>query len=283
MAIPPDTSIGPVSLTIRDLDRMQDFYGGVLGLRTLERDGSRATFGVEDGRPLVDLVRDAKAPDRPPGTTGLFHLAVLVPTRCNLAEALRRLADAHWPLAGASDHLVSEALYLDDPEGNGIEIYRDRPREQWRHEGDEIAMATHPLDLQSLIGGLDGKAADKLPGGTRIGHVHLNVANLEAAEAFYAGLLGFDVTARGYPGALFVSAGGYHHHIGLNTWTGEGASPPAAASVGLRAFEVVLPNRKELEQLTDRLQGAGAEVGLQDGTATLRDPSENRVVLTTWA
>jgi catechol 2,3-dioxygenase len=214
-----------------------------------------------------------------------------VPDRGELARALRRAIDVRWPLAGASDHLVSEALYLSDPEGNGIEIYSDRPAETWHRDGPEIAMATLPLDLEGLMAelgggngigvpqGADAAADDGLAAGTRIGHVHLNVADLAVAEAFYGGLLGFDVTARGYPGALFLSAGGYHHHIGLNIWWGEGAPPPPDGAAGLRSFELSLPSRDALEGAVRRLSEGGVEVGGGRGAAVVRDPSKNVVVL----
>jgi catechol 2,3-dioxygenase len=281
MAIAADTTVGPVTLTVRDTERVASFYEQVLGLHTLDRRAATTALGVEEGRPLVELVHDPDAPPRPPGTTGLFHLALLVPSRLELARSLRRIADAGWRLTGASDHLVSEALYLDDPEGNGIEIYRDRPRAEWRRDGDEIAMATLPLDIDGLIGelGSNGDDAEELAPATRIGHVHLNVADLDESERFYGGLLGFDVTARGYPGALFLSAGGYHHHIGLNIWAGAGAPPPAAGSSGLRAFAVVLPDRGELERVTALLEAGGAAVETRDGTASALDPSGNRLLL----
>jgi catechol 2,3-dioxygenase len=276
------TRPGPVSLTVRDLDRARGLYEKVVGLEELGREGPAVRLGTPDGRPLVELVSDPQAPLRPPRTTGLLHLAILVPDRAELARSLRRLANARWPLAGASDHLVSEALYLADGEGNGIEIYSDRPRKLWRRDGGEIEMATLPLDLQDLAGELDAADAELdtgLPDGTLIGHVHLNVADLAAAEAFYGDLLGLDVTARGYPGALFLSAGGYHHHIGLNTWRGEGAPPPPAGAAGLRAFELTLPDARALESAVERLRDGGVEVFGSERMATARDPSGNSVVL----
>ena len=231
--------------------------------------------------PVVELVGEPDAPPRPRGTSGLFHLAILVPSRADLARALQRVAEAGWHLTGASDHLVSEALYLSDPEDNGIEIYRDRPREEWPVRDGVLQMATLPLDLDGVLSELrreDASAA--MPEGTRIGHVHLNVGDLAAAEAFYSGALGFDVTVRGYPGALFVSAGGYHHHLGLNTWAGEGAPPPPEGSRGLREFEIELPSGEALAAEEDRLSEAGFEPTREEGGVRTTDPSGNRVVLT---
>lgn len=274
--IDPRTSVGRVALTVRDLDAVREFYERVVGLDALEAGEGRALLGA-GARPLVELVEDRDAPPRPPRTTGLFHLAILVPDRAELARSLRRLIDARWPLAGASDHLVSEALYLGDPEGNGIEIYRDRPRDEWRRDGDELRMATLPLDLDGLMAELAGDAAVAagVPPGARMGHVHLNVADLAASERFYAGLLGLDVTARDYPGALFVAAGGYHHHVGLNVWRGEGIPAPPDGARGLRSFELALPSRDALDAVVERLAADGRDLAGEGDAATLRDPAGN--------
>jgi catechol 2,3-dioxygenase len=286
VSIDPGTSIGVVRLAVADLDDVADFYREAIGLRPLEPKQSEIVrLGTgEDAASLVELVGDPSAPPRPRHTTGLYHLAILVPTRADLARALQRVADAGWRLTGAADHLVSEALYLSDPEGNGIEIYRDRPREQWRYRDGAIQMSTEPLDLDGVLGELSGEDGGAgMPTGTRLGHVHLNVADLTAAETFYSGALGFDVTVRGYPGALFVSAGGYHHHIGLNTWTGEGAPPPPPLSRGLRWFEIRLPGEAQLAAEEDRLRAAGFEPERVDGGVSVNDPSGNGVLLTASA
>jgi catechol 2,3-dioxygenase len=236
-----------------------------------------------DGPPLVELVGEPDAPPRGQGTTGLFHLAVLVPSRADLARALRRIAGAGWPLSGASDHLVSEALYLRDPEGNGIEIYRDRPQEEWGYKDGQLEMDSLPLDLESVIAELGEETTDAggAPPGTRIGHVHLQVADLGAAEAFYRDALGFDVTVRGYPGAVFLSAGGYHHHIGLNTWASEGGPRPPPGARGMRWFDVLLPGRDELDEAEEALEAAEVEAERTDEALVATDPSGNRVRLST--
>jgi len=280
-SIDPATSMGAVRLTVADLDRLGDFYRDAIGLAELGTEDGTVRLGAGD-RPIVELLGDPEAPPRPRGTSGLFHLAILLPSRADLARALQRVAEAGWRLSGASDHLVSEALYLSDPEGNGIEIYRDRPRQEWPVRDGQFQMDTLPLDLDGVLGELrreDGGAG--MPRGTRIGHVHLNVADLTAAEAFYSGALGFDVTVRGYPGALFVSAGGYHHHLGLNTWAGEGAPPPPEGSRGLREFEIVLPSAESLAAEEDRLREAGFEPAREDDRVRATDPAGNRVVLST--
>jgi catechol 2,3-dioxygenase len=282
-SIDPATSMGPVRLTVADLDGMRSFYTDAIGLAKLPGDDEVVPLGTDPNR-VVELVGDPDAPPRPHGTNGLFHLAILVPSRADLARALQRVAEASWRLSGASDHLVSEALYLSDPEGNGIEIYRDRPRDQWPVHDGVLQMDTRPLDLDGVLGELPREAAQApMPAGTRIGHVHLNVGDLAAAEAFYSGALGFDVTVRGYPGALFVSAGGYHHHIGLNTWAGDGAAPPPEGSRGLRQFEIELPGAEQLSAEEDRLRQAGFEPVRDDSEVAVTDPSGNRVVLSASA
>jgi catechol 2,3-dioxygenase len=286
VAIPPETHVGPVRLTVADLDREREFYERAIGLRVLGDEGgdegSTLRLGA-DGTVVVELEGDPDAPPRRRGTTGLFHLAILVPSRADLAGALRRVVDAGGPLAGASDHLVSEALYLADPGGNGIEIYRDRAREEWRRVVGQIEMATLPLDLDSLLAerGDDDGESTEAPSGTRIGHVHLHVADIAAAEEFYAGVLEFDVTVRGYPGALFLSAGGYHHHIGVNTWAGEGAPAPPPGSRGLRHFEIVLPGSAEVDAAEGRLRDAGIEARRDSERVHTADPSGNGIVVTT--
>jgi catechol 2,3-dioxygenase len=279
--IDPATTVGATRLRVADADRVTDFYERAIGLRKLESAGNVVRLGAGEGRPVVELAPAPDAPPRPPRTTGLFHLAILVPDRAELARALRRVTRAGWRFSGASDHLVSEALYLSDPERNGIEIYRDRHREEWRRNGGQIEMATLPLDLDDLLGELGGADGEPgaIAGGTRIGHVHLNVSDLDAAEAFYAGVLGFDVTVRGYPRALFLSAGGYHHHIGLNTWAGEGAPPPPPGSLGLERFEIVLPDSESLAAAERRLDAAGIDAERTEDGLRTADPSGNGLLL----
>jgi catechol 2,3-dioxygenase len=230
------------------------------------------------GEALVELDESPRAPPRPPRTTGLFHLAILVPSRPELGAALRRIAAAGWGLTGASDHLVSEALYLEDPEGNGIEIYRDRPRDEWSYVDGELQMATLPLDLPSIAGEAPPEARQMSPE-TRMGHVHLNVADIEDSRKFYEGALGLDVTVDSYFGALFLSAGGYHHHIGLNIWNGPGAPPPPPGSRGLGRYELVVSGPGELDTVAERLAEGGFESERGEGQLHAADPSGNRVAL----
>jgi catechol 2,3-dioxygenase len=204
-----------------------------------------------------------------------------MPDRRQLAMSLARLAARRWPLDGASDHLASEALYLSDPEGNGIEIYRDRPREDWPQRDGSLAMDTLPLDLENLLAELgDSTQVEPLaPAGTTMGHVHLQVSDLAQAEEFYVAVLGFEVTVRAYPGALFVSAGGYHHHLGLNTWHSAGSPPAPPGAAGLRSYEVVVPSADELQNVLRRIGDAGLDVSPQSAGHLVRDPFGNGVLL----
>ena len=280
-SIHPETTIGSVDLTVTDLERSLAFYTGTLGFRELGRADGIANLGVEGSGPLLVLHGEPQAPPRPPRTTGLFHFAILVPSRPDLARVLGHLVESGWPLTGASDHLVSEALYLNDPDGIGIEIYRDRPRDEWEESAEGVRMATLPLDLRALLREADGEDASwrGMPSGTRIGHVHLNVADLDDSEAFYSGVLGFDVTVRGYPGALFVSAGGYHHHLGLNTWNGEGVPPPPEGAVGMSDYVIAVPDEGELDRLEGRLRETGNDAERRNGSVLTHDPAGLRVAL----
>jgi catechol 2,3-dioxygenase len=281
-SIDPATALGPVRLTVSDLDRSRAFYERAIGLRASELDDGTIGLGPAGAAPLVELRGDSSAPRLNRRAPGLYHLAILLPTRLDLAFALARLVQSQWPLDGASDHLVSEALYLSDPDGNGIEIYRDRPRAEWRYDHDQLQMSTLPLDLNDLVGQLRGASElpAEVPAGTRIGHVHLQVSELGEAEAFYHGVLGFDVVVRGYPGALFVSAGGYHHHIGLNTWHSAGTTPVPAGSVGLRSFTIDLPDQRQLSDVLGRVDAAGIATEHTAGGVFVRDPFANGVLLT---
>ena len=279
--LPPETTLGSVRLTAGDQQRLADFYEQVIGLRSVERRDGVVALGTDPGQAIVELAADPDAPPRPGGTTGLFHLAILLPGRADLAHALRRVSESGWRFTGASDHLVSEALYLRDPEGNGIEIYRDRPRSEWRQSNGEIEMDTLPLDLESVLEeARDAEAtAAAMPSGTRLGHVHLNVSDLAASEAFYGAGLGLDVTVRSYPGALFLSAGGYHHHLGLNTWMGEGTPPPPAGARGLDRYEVVVPGEDFVDEVERRFAQGGFETARSGEGLLATDPAGNRLLV----
>jgi catechol 2,3-dioxygenase len=280
MAIDPRTSIGAVHLTISDLRRSVRFYETHLGFTVHRRDDRSAWLGA-GAADLLILTQCETAP-RVRGTTGLYHFAILVPSRADLGRSLRRLVATDTIMQGAADHGVSEALYLADEDGIGIEIYRDRPRDQWPVADGHVRMGADPFDLETLLeeaGRADSAAG--LPPRTVIGHVHLHVSRLDEAQTFYVDLLGFELTQRYGPSALFVAAGGYHHHIGLNTWAGVGAPPPPPGAIGLKHFVVSLPHTAALEAVVSRLSAAGAAPEAVDGGLLIRDPARNAILLTT--
>jgi catechol 2,3-dioxygenase len=279
VSIDAHTTIGAVHLTVADLGRSVRFYESHVGLKLHRGAGRVAALGA-GGPDLLVLSECEKAP-RVRGTTGLYHFAVLVPSRLELARSLRRLIEVDMLMQGFADHGVSEAMYLADPDGNGIEIYRDRPRAEWPVVGGRLRMTADPLDLENLLGELDGRE-DSWPGlarETTIGHVHLHVSRLDDAEAFYVGTLGFDLMQRYGPSALFVSAGGYHHHIGLNTWAGVGAPPPPPGAIGLEHFVVALPDRPALDRVAGRIRAAGIALEDVEGGMLVRDPAQNAILL----
>ena len=277
------TAMGPVHLTVSELARSLDYYRTVIGLETLEHGAGRASLGAA-GRELLVLVEEPGA--RPSdGYTGLYHFALLVPERPDLARWLAHAARDRVSLTGLSDHFVSEAIYLRDPDGHGIEIYADRPRELWEGVVGE-RMTTLPLDVENLLSELDdpaGEPFDGLAEGTAMGHVHLKVAEIASTVAFYRDLIGFGLIVQLGAQAAFLSAGGYHHHLGSNTWESAGASPAPPGSAALRHATIVLPDAAELERVVGRLAAAGVDLSESDGTPLVRDPSGNALVLATAA
>ncbi len=277
--ISPDTHMGAVHLTVSDLDRSLAYYRTAVGLDVLEQSDGRASLGAGT-RELLVLVEERDA--RPAsGHTGLYHFALLLPERVDLARWLAHAARDEVRLVGLSDHFVSEALYLADPDLHGIEIYCDRPRDVWEGTVD-ARMTTMPLDVESLFGEIDDPASepfDGLPAGTVMGHVHLKVAGIPETVAFYRDVLGFGLMAQLGPQAAFLSAGGYHHHVGANTWESAGASPPPTGTAALRHATVVLPTVDERDRVVGRLEAAGHAPDERDAGPTAVDPSGNRLLL----
>jgi catechol 2,3-dioxygenase len=284
--LPPATNLGRVRLQIADLERSVAYYERVIGLRVVERRGGVAVLGADgDKRPLVELHEKRGVHPVPRrGRLGLYHFAILLPDRPSLGRFLAHLEQI-GAYAGMSDHFVSEAIYLTDPDGLGIEVYADRPRSAWRHEGRQLVMTTVPLDEQSLLQAavMSGRPDDVrwtgLPSGTVIGHVHLYVADLDTASAFYHEGLGLDKVVWSYPGALFLSAGGYHHHLGTNTWAA-GAVMAGSDDARLLEWEVVLPTFNDAKEAAASLTSKGHAVR-QDGSDWLAaDPWGTTVRLT---
>ncbi|WP_151734834.1 VOC family protein ['Paenibacillus yunnanensis' Narsing Rao et al. 2020] len=268
-----DTGIGKVQIRVSDLERSLKFYQEVIGLQLLRRQGSEAELTADGEHPLLVLREIPQAKTlRSNSAAGLYHFAILVPDRPSLGLVLRNLIGSGIEI-GQGDHLVSEALYIQDPDNNGIELYRDRPREGWEHDAQgNVIMTTDPVDVEGLLAASEGLAWNGLPAGTVIGHVHFHVGDLAEAAAFYVDALGFQPTTRFGNSALFISAGGYHHHMGLNIWAGHGAPAAPADAPGIDYFTLVLPDRTELEAAAERIRNAGYRVERAEDNVTLYDP-----------
>ncbi|MFF2090452.1 VOC family protein [Paenibacillus sp. NPDC058174] len=281
--IPDNTVLGAVKLKISDLKRSIAFYEEIVGLKATEITATTASLSVGGGDPLVLLEQIPNAVVTPPRrrTAGLYHFAILLPNRESLGQALRRLIASGISI-GQADHLVSEALYISDPDNNGIEIYADRPRSQWKKDarGDYV-MATDPIDWEGLLAAAAELPDQALPAGTIIGHVHLHTTGLPESRAFYHNLLGFEIVGD-YEAmrALFVAAGGYHHHLGLNIWAGVGAPPPAEDMTGLDYFTIIYPTNETLATAIQRLQENGAPIKETGNGHFATDPSGIRIRLT---
>ncbi len=271
--LPEQVRLGPVRLQVSDLARSLAFYQDVLGLRPLDRDTTEASLAPHESEiPLVHLRarRGARAiPKR--GALGLYHFAILLPDRPSLGRFVRHLGEINAQ-AGAGDHLVSESLYLQDPDNLGIEVYADRPRSTWRRIGRELMMATDPVDFAGLIEAAGEERWSGMPAGTTMGHLHLHVGNLERAAAFYSEGLGFDRMVWHYPGALFLAGGGYHHHLGTNTWAGAGATPAAPDDAQLLEWTIELPDPADLSAAGASLRGAGFAAEREEEDLVTRDP-----------
>jgi catechol 2,3-dioxygenase len=269
--LPAATVVGAVRLLVSDLDRSVAFYERVLGLRTVERSAAAAALAPQNGSPV--LVRLETAPGLRGigrrGALGLFHFAILLPDRPALGRFVAHLAAIGMP-AGMSDHLVSEAIYLNDPDGLGIEVYADRPRSSWEYTDGQLRMTTEPLAVRDLVAAGGGQPWTGMPEGTVMGHMHLHVGDLGIAEAFFHRALGFDKVVWNYPGALFLSAGGYHHHLGTNTWAP--AVPPAVDQARLLSWDLVLPAEADITAAVASLERSGYEVERQGEQALARDP-----------
>jgi len=276
VTLPAETRVSHLTLATGDLERLAAFYTQTLGLTVHGQEANRVHLGGPDGAAFLTLAGEEGARAQPLFATGLYHFALLLPSRAVLGQMLEHLIKTGWSLSGASDHGVSEALYLNDPDGNGVELTHDRPRAEWAWRGGLVGMTVDPLDLRGLLAEANGSVAQWaiVPPGTRLGHIHLRVRDLDAAAAFYQDALGFDATAR-YNGALFVSAGGYHHHFGLNTWESRGAPPLPSDAQGLRDVTVLLPDSAGVEALAGRLRNGNWKFTREQGALTVRDPSQN--------
>jgi catechol 2,3-dioxygenase len=271
--LPASAHIASVTLQVSDLARSRQFYEQVLGLQPLGVGDGWVRLGAQNGSAtLVELLE--RRPERPAARhkrLGLYHVAILLPTRADLGRFLRHLQET-GVRAGAGDHLVSEALYLQDPDDLGIEVYADRPAEGWRRRERELVMATDPVDIAGLLAAAGPARWSGMPAFTTVGHVHLHVGDIPMAARFYSDALGMDRMVWSYPGALFLAAGGYHHHLGTNTWAGAAARPPAADEPQLVQWTMVLPTAADVRAAGESLQRAGYHATADGDVLVVRDP-----------
>jgi len=270
--LPESTHLGSVHLQVADIERSLQFYENVLGMRVITRSADSVSLGPHgEDREIIRLrqLRSARPVPRR-GLLGLYHFAILLPDRASLGRFVAHLAEI-GAYAGMSDHFVSEAVYLTDPDGLGIEVYADRPRDAWRYDERQLFMTTNSLDVDDLVRSAGGVRWSGMPPGTVLGHVHLYVDDIDKAEAFYHGALGFDKVVWSYPGALFMSAGGYHHHLGTNTWA-KGAPRATDADARLLEWEIVVPTKKDADKAAQNVLKAGYEAKSQNGEWILTDP-----------
>ncbi|MFC7373509.1 VOC family protein [Fictibacillus iocasae] len=256
----PATYVSHVHLLVENVEQSLSFYEDILGFAVLEKKGGEAVLTLDGNKPILTLEQPEGVKPRQKRTTGLYHFALLVPSRKELAKTVQHLINVQYPLQGASDHLVSEALYLADPDGHGIEIYRDRDASEWPWNGEQIMMATEALDVRGLLEEAVGESFKGLSKDTMMGHIHLHVANIEKSQEFY-GALGFQPVSRYGSQALFVSTENYHHHIGLNTWNGEGAPAPELNTVGMKHYTMVFADEAARSEAITRLESHGFKAG----------------------
>ncbi|WP_026560381.1 VOC family protein [Bacillus sp. J37] len=275
----PTTFVSKLSLKVLDLDRSLAFYQEIIGLHILERSEKRVILTADGKTALLKIEQPDDVIPKQPRTTGLYHFALLLPSRSDLGSVLKHLLKVKYPLQGGSDHLVSEALYLADPDGNGIEIYVDRSPSHWNWKNGEVEMSTDPIDVEGLLASGSDEWS-KLPEGTVMGHIHLHVSELEKTKDFYCKGLGFEVVCNYGNQALFISTGRYHHHIGLNVWNGVGAPQPSEKSVGLVDYTIVYPSEIERDHVTQKLQQLDFDVTRDDKVIITADPSGNKIRLT---
>ncbi|NEU32214.1 VOC family protein [bacterium LRH843] len=274
----PIMFVGQVNLKVQNLERAIEFYQKIIGFKVLEQTERKADLTADGKTVLLSIEQPDNVLPKQGRTTGLYHFAILLPKRSDLAEIVQHFVEVGMRL-GSADHLVSEALYLSDPDGNGIEIYVDRDPSEWDWNNGEVAMTTDPLNFPDLLSGVKEQSWKGLPADTVMGHIHLHVSELKKTEEFYTKGLGFEVVNRFGPQALFISDGKYHHHIGLNTWNGIGAPAPSPQSVGLESFTLILPSEEKRNEIIAQLKDIGASFTDEKGSVIATDPSGNRIQL----
>ncbi|MEO8211391.1 MAG: VOC family protein [bacterium] len=279
--IPDNTKIQSIDLRVRDIKTSLNFYSEMLGMIEFERTDNISYLSANGNLPyIIKLVEDKNATVRMQGTTGLFHLALRLPNRKELARVFLRLFNNDVKFQGFSDHLVSEAIYLTDPDGNGVELYADRPRELWEWKIGEVKMDTLPLDLSKITNELDDRDTwNGIHPDTDLGHIHLNVSDLFQAEKIFNDIVGFNVTNSSYPGAKFFSAGGYHHHIGTNTWQTRKGITRKENSLGMDSFTIKLPDKESLKSIQKNAQELGLLMDSNDQEVFIKDYDHNKLRL----
>ncbi|WP_416148445.1 VOC family protein [Salipaludibacillus sp. HK11] len=276
----PATYINEVLLKVKNLHQSIEFYEKTLGLHLLLQTERTAVLSANGDTPLISLEQPVDVVEKQPTrTTGLYHFALLLPSRVELAKLLTHLIESNYPIQGASDHLVSEAIYLADPDGNGIEIYIDRPSNEWEWQDGQVKMAVDPMDAEALLAEAVGHEWANISPGTVMGHIHMHVSDLGKAESFYCDGLGFNVVCQFGNQALFISSQDYHHHIGLNTWAGVGAPPPDEKSVGISWYQIVYPDSKSRKQVLANLSQQGFSVEEVSNEFYTVDPAGNKIKL----
>lgn len=275
----PITFVSNVTIKVLDIERSISFYQKVIGFELLEKTTTTAALTADGKTSILTLEQPENVEPKKGRTTGLYHFAILLPTREDLANFVYHSIDVGLPLA-SSDHLVSEALYFSDPDGNGIEVYRDREAEGWSWQGDQVEMAVDPLDFEDLLKTGEKDGWKGIPQATVMGHIHLHVSQLDDTKYFYEEGLGFETVSQFGNQALFISTGKYHHHIGLNTWNGVGAPAPSENSVGLQSYTLTYPTKEAVQQTVKNLQTIGAYVQEEGNQAVTQDPSGNKIIIT---
>ena len=283
MKIPDNTKIQSVDIKVKDLKRSLTFYSDYIGFKVISKTEDTVLLSASGSLPyLLKLTEVPGAIHKPEGTTGLFHIAIKLPSRKELARVFLRLFEKKIKFQGFSDHLVSEAVYLEDPDENGIELYCDRPKEEWQYKMGQVEMSTLPLNLNVLTDELDDRTVwNGIHPDTDIGHIHLSVSNLNKAQEIYSMMLGFNISNSTYPGALFFSAGGYHHHIGANVWSSRNGKPAPENSVGLNGFSISIPDEKFIQFIQTNAETENLLVkGFDGNSLVVKDLDNNQITVT---
>ncbi len=274
----PNIFVNQIRLKVADIERSIEFYTKIMGFNILNREGKEVILTADRINPIITIVEPENVVPKLPRRTGLYHFALLLPSRFHLGLFLKHIREEGYPIIGGSNHGVSEAIYLEDPDENGIEVYRDIDSREWKRNGNQINMVTDPLDYNGIVAETGGEKWDGIPKETIIGHIHLHVGDLDEAKRFYCDGLGFDLVMKMANSALFISSVGYHHHIGLNIWNGRNAEPLPDNSVGMKYFTIIFPDVDTRKNTINNLRDLDYDV-IEDNDIFVRDPSNNLIKL----